>query len=215
MTAAHTQLRTARLLLQAPPPCDAMALPGPLALAVAAYLRRNRAHFERWDPPLPADHAEPARVQAALAQGADAFTTGLSLRWWLQPGLGGDTQAGAPGRDGVPVIGSVHLSGIVRGAFHSANLGYALDAAWQGRGLMHEALDAALAEAFSPRLNLHRVQAAVRPENQRSLAVLRRGGFDMIGLARQYLFIDGRWRDHLLFERRNPHFIPPADWPLR
>ena len=37
---------------------------------------------------------------------------------------------------------------------------------------MHEALVAAIAEVFSPRVNLHRVQAAYRPENVRSARVL-------------------------------------------
>ncbi len=77
---------------------------------------------------------------------------------------------------------------------------------------MHEALRTVVDEAFSPRLNLHRIQAAVRPENHRSLAVLARLGFNPIGLARRYLFIDGAWRDHQLFERTNPGFIQPADW---
>ena len=197
MTAAYLQLRTARLLLQAP---DAM--PGsPQVAAVADFYRRNAAHFAPWDPPLPADHAAPERIAQALADGAEAFATGRALRWWLQP-------ADTPGR----VIGQVHLSSLVRGAFQSCHLGYALDADCQGRGLMHEALRRVVDEAFSPRLNLHRIQAAVRPENQRSLAVLARLGCADIGLARAYLFIDGAWRDHRLFELTNPAFVQPADW---
>ena len=39
--------------------------------------------------------------------------------------------------------------GVVRGGFQSCNLGYALDADCQGRGLMHEALAAVIDEAFS------------------------------------------------------------------
>lgn len=193
MNTAQAHLHTVRLQLQAPDPAQAGA--------VADFYRRNASHFAPWDPPLPPDHGEPAAVQRALADGAEAFSAGRALRWWLTP-------AAEPAR----VIGSVHLSGLVRGAFHSCNLGYALDAAWQGRGLMHEALCAVLDEAFSPRLNLHRMQAGVRPENAPSLAVLARLGFMPIGLARGYLFIDGDWRDHQLFERTNPQFIRPADW---
>ncbi len=136
-----------------------------------------------------------------LARGADAFAIGLALRWWL-------ALSAQPAR----VIGTVHLSSVVHGAFCSSHLGYALDAQAQGRGLMHEALEVVIAEAFSPRLNLHRLQAAVRPENLRSLAVLQRLGFAPIGLARHYLFIAGAWRDHLLFDRHNPGFLPPQDW---
>jgi len=186
-------LTTARLRLQAPDPAQ--------AAAVADFYRRNAAHFAPWDPPLPPDHATPEVVQRALDDGAEAFAIGRGLRWWLTP-------ADAPDR----VIGSVHLSGVVRGAFQSCNLGYALDAACQGQGLMHEALRAIIDTAFSPRLNLHRIQAGVRPENHRSLAVLARLGFAEIGLARAYLFIDGAWRDHRLFDLTNPSFVQQADW---
>ena len=106
------------------------AAPGsPQAPAVADFYRRNAAHFAPWDPPLPPDHAAPERIAQALAEGAEAFATGRSLRWWLQ-------LADEPGR----VVGQVHLSSLVRGCFQSCNLGYALDAGCQGQGLMHEAL---------------------------------------------------------------------------
>lgn len=85
--------------------------------------------------------------------------------------------------------------------------GYAMDASFEGRGLMREALEAVVAHAFSPALNLHRIQANVRPENRRSLGLPQRLGFEEEGLAREYLFIDGAWRDHRMFARRNPAFV--------
>ena len=184
---------TLRLRLSAPSPTQTGA--------VADYLQRNAAHLAPWDPPQPPGVTTAAMVQAMLLDGAEAFATGRSLRWWLCP-------RERPDR----VIGSVHFSSLVRGAFHSGHLGYALDAQAQGQGLMHEALDTAIAEAFSPRVNLHRLQAAVRPENARSLAVLRRLGFLEIGLAQRHLFIAGAWRDHLLFDIHNPGFVQPQGW---
>ena len=140
-------------------------------------------------------------MRAQLAAATTAFAAGLALRWWL-------TETDQPGQ----VIGSVQLSAISRGAFHSANLGYAVAASRQGQGLMQEALRAVIDEAFSPRVNLHRIQASVRPENSRSVLLLQRLGFAQIGLARRYLFIDGDWRDHLLFDLSHAQFIRPAGW---
>ena len=77
---------------------------------------------------------------------------------------------------------------------------------------MHEALQAVIAEAFAPPINLHRLQAGVRPENTRSLAVLARLGFVDEGLARSYLFIDGAWRHHRIFSLSNPAFVAPSHW---
>ena len=192
--AARHHIRTERLLLHATDPA--------LAPAVAAYYQRNAAHFARWDPPLPPDHSRLPVVAESLAEGRRAFDEGRSLRWWLEP-------RGKPGW----VIGSVHLSGIARGPFHGCSLGYGLDAQHTGRGLMNEALSALLDEAFSPAINLHRVQAAIRPENAASLRVVQRLGFREEGLARDYLYIDGAWRDHLLFALTNPGFIRPESWP--
>ncbi len=192
-SAAATELVTQRLRLRAPDPA--------LAAAVVAFYRRNAAHLAPWDPPQPADHAEPDRVRRNLADAAAAFADGRAHRWWLLPAE----------RDN-RVIGSVHLSGISRGAFQNAMLGYALDRQAQGCGLMTEALAAAIAEAFSPRVNLHRLQAAVQPGNDRSLAVLRRLGFREEGLARDYLYIAGGWRDHRMFALTNPGFRIPEDW---
>lgn len=200
MDGALPLLRTPRLCLCAPEPA--------FAAAVADFYQRNAAHFAPWDPPLPDDHSGSAGVAQPLVNGASAFAGGSALRWWLR--LRQPDGSAAPG-----VVGSVHLSAIARGPFHSANLGYALDAASQGQGLMREALQAALAEGFSARVNLHRVQAGVRPENFRSLALLRRLGFAEIGLARDYLFIAGAWRDHILFERTNADFQAPQAWSPR
>jgi ribosomal-protein-alanine N-acetyltransferase len=40
--------------------------------------------------------------------------------------------------------------------------------------------------------------ANFRPENDRSRRLLQRLGFVEEGFARNYLFIDGAWRDHVL-----------------
>jgi ribosomal-protein-alanine N-acetyltransferase len=61
-------------------------------------------------------------------------------------------------------------------------------------------------------VNLHRIQAAYRPENGRSAAVLERLGFRHEGLARDYLFIAGAWRDHCITALTNPRFAKPDGW---
>jgi len=193
---SHAPLHTPRLVLLAPQASDGMVA------AVHDYRRRNARHLAPWDPPMPADHLQPAVIQARLAEAAQAMAMNLAWRWWL-------TQPEAPQR----VIGSIALTGLERGPFQNAQLGYAIDATCQGQGLMHEALQAVIERVFRPdALALHRLQAAVRPDNPRSVAVLERLGFEPIGLARHYLFIDGAWRDHLLFQRLNPGFQTPAAW---
>jgi ribosomal-protein-alanine N-acetyltransferase len=169
-----------------------------LAGTVAAYLQRNRSAHARWNPPM-AERLFTAEGQAErLAAAALAESDGTQVGWWL-----------FRHEDAATVIGHARLSQLARGPFQSAMLGYAIDHAHEGRGLMHEALQALLADAFGPRVALHRVQANARVENRRSLALLERLEFVREGLAREYLFIDGAWRDHVLTARLNPRW--PAE----
>ena len=94
-----------------------------------------------------------------------------------------------------------------RGLTEAADaMDYSLDAQAQGSGLMDEALQTMLAEMFGPNVHLHRIQAAVRPENLRSRKVLLRLGFEQEGFSRRYLHINGAWRDHEVFALLNPHW---------
>ena len=199
---ARPEITTARLRL--------VAGDAGIAPAVCEFQRRNRHHFAPWDPPT-ADSFYTLEAQAArVATGLAAFTNDTAYRYWL---IDASRAGGArlPSSD-VEVIGSLHFSQVSRGAFQSAMLGYALDEAHVGQGLMTEAIAAGLEEMFSPRVNLHRVQAAYRPENVRSGRVLERVGFRREGLAPDYLYIAGAWRDHLVMSLRNPSFIAPDGW---
>jgi ribosomal-protein-alanine N-acetyltransferase len=54
-------------------------------------------------------------------------------------------------------------------------------------------------------LRLHRVMANYQPINERSGKLLRRLGFVTEGYARDYLFINGAWRDHVLTALTSPY----------
>ncbi|MFC4161318.1 GNAT family N-acetyltransferase [Chitinimonas lacunae] len=99
--------------------------------------------------------------------------------------------------DNRSVIGEINFSNLVPYPFYAATLGYSLDPAHWGRGRMHQALTLALDFVFE-HFNLHRVMANYLPDNQRSARLLERLGFEREGLARDYLLIDGVWRDHVL-----------------
>jgi ribosomal-protein-alanine N-acetyltransferase len=97
------------------------------------------------------------------------------------------------------VAGRINLNDIVRGAFHSANLGYWVSEKDNGRGLATAAVRETVAVAFGE-LGLHRVQAGTLLHNVASQRVLERNGFTRIGVAPTYLNIAGRWQDHVLFQ---------------
>lgn len=104
-----------------------------------------------------------------------------------------------PGR----VIGNANFTQFQRGPAQYCVLGYGLDRHHEGRGLMTEALRAAIAYVFGT-LNMHRIMANYEPWNERSGAVLRKLGFRVEGFAYDYLRLNGRWRDHILTALSNP-----------
>ena len=96
------------------------------------------------------------------------------------------------------LMGGVTLSNLRRGVAQSASLGYWIGEPHARQGFMTEALSGILDFAFDD-LALHRIEAACLPDNLASQALLRRIGFGEEGYAREFLRINGRWQDHLLF----------------
>ena len=93
------------------------------------------------------------------------------------------------------IAGVVNLNEIVRGALHSAYLGYYAFAPHAGSGCMRAGLALVLRHAFRD-LGLHRLEANIQPENRASIALVRGLGFRQEGFSPRYLKIGGRWRDH-------------------
>lgn len=170
------------------------------------YVQRNRAHLEPTSPTRPPEFWTleywRTRVQACLDEFQRDQSVVMSIFLLRDPA---QTQPNLDGVQTKRLIGTVSLTAIQRGPLQAANLGYSLDAAFQGQGFMHEAASATIQYAFGP-LNLHRLFAAYAPTNERSARVLRRLGFDVIGYCRDYLHINGRWEDHVLTSLLNPAY---------
>ncbi len=96
------------------------------------------------------------------------------------------------------LVGGITLSNIRRRAAQFANLGYWMGQDYAGKGYMTEAVGLVVAYAFDSLL-LHRVHAAFLPHNMASRRVLEKNGFREEGYAENYLQIDGKWADHVLF----------------
>ncbi len=97
------------------------------------------------------------------------------------------------------LMGGVTLSNVRRGVAQAASMGYWIGERFARQGFMTEAVSAVVEFAFEE-LALHRVEAACLPHNDASRSLLLKVGFRQEGYARQYLRINGKWQDHLLFE---------------
>lgn len=107
------------------------------------------------------------------------------------------------GLDG-EILGHINLHNVTRGVAQSAIVGYHLAKSHEGMGVMAEAVAAVVAFAFET-LELHRLNLNYQPSNERSAAVAKRLGFEIEGLARSLLFLNGVWRDHVMTSLINPN----------
>lgn len=180
-------LLTARLRL-------VIARPG-LEEPLARFFAENFAdHLKPWSPTPPPGGLGADHWARQLPVFEKEFAAGTSARWVLL----------VPG-EATEVAGTCSFTQVARGPFRACVLGYQVARRHEGRGLMREALEAAIGYAFGE-MRLHRVMANYRPENERSARLLERLGFVKEGYAREYLHIDGAWRDHVLTARTSPHF---------
>lgn len=184
-----TRLITPRLVLRAPRAAEVGE--------VRRVLRQNQVHLRPWNP-APRPGEDPTSItevsKTVLRQRREwkagrAFTFMMALRE-------------AP----THFIGKIALSGVMRGAMFGAYLGYWIDAEEQSKGLCTEAIAAVVDFAFGA-AELHRLQAAIMPRNERSLRVIAKLGFRREGFAERYLQIAGKWEDHILFAKTREEHV--------
>jgi len=95
------------------------------------------------------------------------------------------------------IVGNITIDNLIWGVFQAGYLGFRLDKKHEGKGYMFEALSAVINSVFEDQ-RLHRLMANYRPDNKRSEALLTRLGFAREGFAKDYLHLDGAWRDHVM-----------------
>ena len=106
------------------------------------------------------------------------------------------------------LAGGLTLANIRRGVAQAGSLGYWMGLPFIRQGYMRAAVRAVIPFAFAT-LRLHRLEAACIPTNSGSMRLLESTGFAREGYAREYLCIDGKWQDHVLFG------MLASEWPKR
>jgi RimJ/RimL family protein N-acetyltransferase len=169
---------------------------------------------------LPTIEAERVRLRWLAASDADAlyaiFSDPEVMRYWSRPPMTGRHEAEqllaeigesfrsralfqwgiALGGDDL-VIGTCTLLHVDVPNKH-AEIGYALNRSYWGRGYGHEALCALIDYAFET-LGLHRLEADVDPRNLASVRALERLGFVREGYLRERWHVAGEVQDALFF----------------
>jgi ribosomal-protein-alanine N-acetyltransferase len=169
------ELETRELLLRAPRAEDYEAW--------AKLRAASRRHTEPWEPSWTEDELTRTAYRGRLRRYDLDWKEGRGAPFFL-----------LRKRDNV-LVGACNLNNIKRGVMQSADIGYWIGTPYVRRGYARQAIRRALAFAFRE-LQLHRIEAAVQPQNTASRTLLEEIGFQYEGRARGLLFIAGEWRDH-------------------
>lgn len=158
--------------------------------AFAELLYEDREFLTQWEPDEPDEYFTPQgqrEFTAAVLQACDAQV----MRAWAIVG-----DAGEP-------VGRIILNNVIRGPLRSCSVGYWVAQRHGGKGYATAALRAALDVAFNE-LQLHRVDAFVRTDNERSCRMMETAGFQRSGISRRHLHTGGRWHDQVFFQKLAP-----------
>lgn len=151
--------------------------------------RRNRDFLATWEPDEPDEFFTEEAQRESTAWILSQCRTGNMMAWVMV--------------DAGEVVGRINLNNIVMGPLRSCSMGYWVSQEHCGRGLATLAVEEALEVAFEE-LELHRVDAYARTDNDGSCRVLEKNGFHRVGVSRGHLHTAGRWRDEIYFQKLAP-----------
>lgn len=178
---------------EAPPAIDGrdvvLRWPQPADYAAWSALREHSREFlTPWEPAWPLDDLTRGAFRRRLKRYAEDQRGDLSYSFFIFR------------KDDDSLIGGLTIANIRRGVAQAGSLGYWMGEPFARNGYMTSAVRAIAPFAFGA-LSLHRLEAACIPTNTPSIRLLEKCGFTREGMARQYLCINGKWHDHLLYAR--------------
>ena len=150
------------------------------------YFIKNRDFHKQYSQTHTDDYFTVSVQKKYLAFDCDSFLDGTLVPLWIT----------VKGSD--KLIGRVSFFNFAYGGMMSCACGYHLDKDYTGKGYMTEALKGSLAFVFDE-YKMHRIEAFILPENEKSINLVKRAGFHYEGQRISYMHINGRYRDHEAF----------------
>lgn len=146
----------------------------------------SRRFLEPWEPTWRGDELTESSFRARVIRNEQEFSSGQAVPLLVFE------------RAEKTLLGGLTVGYIRRGAAQCCMVGYWMGERHAGQGHMFGALKLVIPYIFSS-LQLHRIEAACIPDNTRSIGLLEKAGFRQEGYLREYLKINGEWRDHVMF----------------
>lgn len=154
---------------------------------VLQFYLKNRSILEAVEPERPQNFYTLEYQSTLLRCEFQLAVKKAALRFWV-------FQKNQPGQ----IVGTISFQNILRTVYQSCQIGYKFDSDYWHRGFAAESVQKAAKVVFQE-FELHRMEALVLPDNQPSIRLLERIGFQLEGKRRSCICLPSGWTDHLQY----------------
>lgn len=154
---------------------------------VLNFYKRNKNHFEPWEPKRNPNFYTLPYQSTSLTLEHNLMLHSRSLRLWIFLKDNPDI-----------IIGCISFYNIYKDPYSCCQVGYKIDRDYTHKGYAYEALKYTM-NLISNEYNLHRIEAKIMPSNKGSIKLIKKLGFLYEGLTKSSVKINGKWEDHLLY----------------
>lgn len=151
---------------------------------VLSFQTRNASVFEKFEPTRPEHFYTLSYQRAILNMETNLFQQKTCIRFWV-----------FEKEDSSKIIGTISFNFLLPDPFCSCQIGYKFDPDYWHLGYAAESLSKAI-QIAAEILNLHRIEAFVKPENTPSCHLLEKLDFEREGLAKRAILLNNVWTDH-------------------
>ncbi len=162
---------------------------------VLSFYNDNAEVFEPWEPKRSANFYTLSYHRSLLTAEYNKMADGKLLRYWVF--LKDHPEE---------IIGSICFQNLLKDPYYSCSLGYKFSQKHQHLGYAAESISKGIDILFNE-YNLHRVDAFIMPNNNSSLKLIERLGFEYEGTSKSYARINGIWADHMHYALINHNEI--------
>lgn len=166
---------------------DLLVLTSEYAPQVLDFYKRNADIFSKYEPLIGDDFFTVEHQRRVLDFEYNNILKMNMIRYWI-------FEKGKHDK----IIGTVSFRNIVRPIYSSCTVGYKIDRDYMNKGYCTEALSY-LISYITNDLGLHRIEALILPDNAPSIHLVEKIGFQLEGVLRDKIQIDGKRLDHCMY----------------
>lgn len=159
---------------------------------VLDFYQKNKDIFQKWEPDRPEQFYTISYISALMGCEFDLAMKLLAVRFWV-------FKKDEPNR----IIGTISFQDIIRSVYQCCHIGYKFDPDFWHQGYAKESIQKALSIVLQE-FNLHRIEALVLPDNQPSIRLLEKLGFQNEGICHSCIYLHSNWTDHLRYSYIDP-----------